>query len=60
MHAEAKLRTSESTFNGFLLIDEMAIQQDLHIVRRGSSWSLVGAVDLGEICNSLDEISKVA
>ena len=36
----------------------MAIQQDLQIIRRGRKWSIVGAIDLGNTVNSLDEISN--
>ena len=57
MVQEAASREGPSTYNGYLLIDEMAIQQDLHIIKRGRNWSIVGAVDLGTICNSLEELS---
>lgn len=57
MSIEAEKKSSTSTFNGFILLDEMSIQQDLQIVQRGSKWSIVGAVDLGLTVNSLDQIS---
>ena len=57
MVQEASTRDGPSTYNGYLLIDEMAIQQDLHIIKRGQHWSIVGAVDLGTICNSLEELA---
>lgn len=34
---------------GGILIDEMSIQDDLQIVKKGDSWSIIGAVDMGEI-----------
>ena len=58
MFEEACKRGGESTFNGYLLLDEMSIQKDLHIVKRGKNWSIVGAVDLGPIVNGLDELSE--
>ena len=47
MFHEAVKKGGTSTFNGYLLLDEMAIQQDLQIVKKGTNWSIVGAVDLG-------------
>ena len=35
----------------------MSIQEDLQVVKRGKNWSLVGAVDLGVMVNSLDAIT---
>ena len=58
MFTEAQKKGGTSTFNGYILLDEMSIQQDLQIVKRGRSWSIVGAVDLGCTVNSLDEISN--
>ena len=58
MALEAEKKGGDSTFNGFVLLDEMSIQQDLQIVRQGQKWSIVGAVDLGNMVNSLDEISN--
>ena len=57
MFQEACRKGGESTFNGYLLLDEMSIQQDLQIVKRGKRWSIVGAVDLGPIVNSLEQLS---
>ena len=58
MYFEAKQKGGSSTFNGFILLDEMAIQQDLQIVRRGRRCSIVGAIDMGLTVNCLDEISN--
>ena len=58
MLKEALKKSSTGTFHGFILLDEMAIQQDLQIVKRGERWSVVGAVDLGPICNNFDIISN--
>ena len=57
MFDEAAKRGGSGTFHGYILMDEMSIQQDLQIVKRGRNWSIVGAVDLGCIVNSLDELS---
>ena len=43
----------ESIFNRFLLLDEMGIQADLQVVKKGESWELVGAIDLGPLLNDL-------
>lgn len=43
-----------SIFHGFLLVDEMSIQEDLQIVKRGDQWRIVGSVDLGPIATNLD------
>ena len=44
MFTEAQKKGGTSTFNGYILLDEMSIQQDLQIVKHGRSWSIVGAV----------------
>ena len=58
MFHEAVKKGGTSTFNGYLLLDEMAIQQDLQIVKKGTNWSIVGAVDLGPTVNNLGEITN--
>ena len=58
MFTEAQKKGGMSTFNGYILLDEMSIQQDLQIMKHGRSWSIVGVVDLGCTVNSLDEISN--
>ena len=58
MFNEAVKKGGTSTFNGYLLLDEMSIQQDLQVVKRLHNWSIVGAVDLGTLCNNLHEISN--
>ena len=58
MFNEAVKRGGTSTFNGYLLLDEMSIQQDLQVVKRGHNWSIVGAVDLGPLVNNLHDISS--
>ena len=55
---EALKKSGTATYNGFVLLDEMSIQQDLQIVKRGSRWSVVGCVDLGNLVNNLDIISN--
>ena len=39
-------------------MDEMNIQEDLQVVKRGKEWELVGAVDLGPLVNYLEAITK--
>lgn len=41
-----------------LIIDEMAIQEDLVIDRAGDNWKLVGMVDMGETNNNISVICK--
>ena len=59
MFTEAVKKGGTSTFNGYLLLDEMSIQQDLQVVKRSHNWSIVGAVDLGPLVNNLHEISNI-
>ena len=47
----------EGTFNGVPLLDEMAIQKDLQIKKKGKDWQIFGAVDLGPLVNDLEELS---
>ena len=53
-----KLSDESGTFQGLILMDEMSIQKDLQVVKKGKEWHLVGAVDLGQIANDLDDMSK--
>ena len=46
------------TYNGMILLNEMSIQQDLQVVKRGHDRDIVGAVDLGPLVNGLEYISK--
>jgi hypothetical protein len=41
---------------GGILIDEMTIHDDLQIIKKGDSWSIVGAVDMGDMNNKIDII----
>ena len=57
MYKSAKgFEDKKSSFNGFLLLDEMGIQPNLQVVKRGESWELVGAIDLGPLLNNLHVI----
>ena len=59
MRAEAtRLSLPENGWFGGILIDEMSVQQDLQIVKQGGDMCLVGNVDLGDLGNLLDAISK--
>ena len=54
------LADKDGVFNGVLLLDEMSIQKDLQIIKRGRDWHVMGAVDLGSLVNDLDEIGNKA
>lgn len=43
---------------GGIIIDEMSIQDDLQIVRKGDAWSIVGGVDMGEVNNNISVITN--
>ena len=43
------LQDKEGVFNGVLLLDEMSIQKDLQIIKRGHEWHVMGAVDMGPL-----------
>lgn len=58
MYDECKKVDDANTFHGVILLDEMSIQQDLQVVKRGEQWEIVGAIDLGPLVNSLDDIHK--
>ena len=55
--AATDLGGDKSVFNGFLLLDEMSIQQDLTVLKKGEYWELIGGVDLGPLVNDLEQIS---
>jgi hypothetical protein len=46
-----KQSTSEFGRRGGILLDEMSIQDDLQIKKRGDEWEIVGAVDMGKTNN---------
>lgn len=59
MYAEGQRRQLQTdNLEGGLLLDEVSIQKDLQVVKRGKVWELIGAVDLGELGNSLDTIDN--
>ena len=59
MHEEAsKISDSDGTFHRMLMMDEMSLQEELQIVKRGKEWELVGAIDLGPLVNDLEAITK--
>lgn len=59
MKKEAELQ-SVSTFGhrGGLLLDEMSIQDDIEILRKGDAWDLVDAVDMGQTNNVINVVSS--
>ena len=56
--AASEFKDKSSIFNGFLLLEEMAIQPDLQVVKKGEHWELVGAIDLGPLLNDLHSIGQ--
>lgn len=57
MKKEATLKkVSEYGMHGGILIDEMTIQDDLVISKKGDAWTLVGMVDVGVTNNNIDII----
>ena len=54
MYKESLKIDVAGTCNGYLLVDEMSIQQDLQVVRKGNNWHIVGAVALGPVINNLE------
>jgi hypothetical protein len=44
--------------SGGLLLDEMSIQDDLEIMRKGDAWEFVGAVDMGQTNNAITIITN--
>ena len=43
---------------GGLIVDEMSIQDELQIVRKGDAWTIVGGVDMGETNNTISVITN--
>ena len=41
---------------GGILLDEMTIQHDLQVQRKGDEWELLEAIDLGEMVNNLESV----
>ena len=41
-----------------ILMDEMSIQPDIQMIKKGSDWHLIGPVDLGPLVNDLESIKK--
>ena len=57
MNKEA-IRQQVSNRQGGLLLDEMAIQEDLQICKRGGTFSLMGFTDMGAEANSVEILTK--
>ena len=49
---------TKATFNGFLMFDEMSIQKDLQVQKKGGDWEIIGAVDMGSLVNGLEYLSR--
>ena len=47
-----------STFNGYLMLDEMSIQRDLQVQKKNGQWEIIGACDLGELVNGMEYLSS--
>ena len=56
--AAKKYDDHDGVFNRVILLDEMSIQEDLQVVKKGEYWELVGAVDLGPLVNDLKAIGQ--
>ena len=54
--AVQKFGDDSSVFHGFILLDEMSIQEDLSIIKCGEYWELMGGIDLGPLVNDLEKI----
>ena len=58
MKAEASRRNISSFgHRGGILIDEMTVQDDLVITKKGDKWDIVGMVDMGRTNNSIKVIT---
>ena len=53
-----KVGDHDAVFNGMILMDDMSIQADLQMVKKGSDWQLIRPVDLGPLVNDLESIKK--
>ena len=51
-----RLEIGKTNLKGGLILDEMSIQDDLQIIKRQNSWQIVGAIDMGELVNSLEYV----
>ena len=49
---------TKATFNGFIMLDEMSIQKDLQVQKKGGDWEILGAVDMGSLVNGLEYLSR--
>ena len=59
MRSEAlKQGVPDAGWHGGVSIDEMQVQDDLQIVKRGSGWHLVGFVDMGDLGNKLEKFNR--
>ena len=59
MYKEAqRQKISKSGLRGGLIIDEMSVQDDIKVVRRGDLWNLIGATDVGHTCNNINILIK--
>ncbi|XP_060601671.1 uncharacterized protein LOC132754935, partial [Ruditapes philippinarum] len=52
-----RTKVSEFGMHGGILLDEMAIQDDLIICKNGDSWDIVGMMNMGETNNNIKIIS---
>ena len=59
MRKEATRQNIPATgLRGGLVMDEMLIQDDIQVKKRGDEWELIGAVDMGSWCEALDIIDR--
>lgn len=43
---------------GGLLLNEMSIQDDIEITRKGDAWEIVGGIDMGQTNNAISTITN--
>lgn len=57
MRKEAdRQQVSKAGRHGGLIIDEMAVQDDIQIVKKGDTWHLIGERDMGPVLNNIEVI----
>ena len=59
MFNEAKrINLTTAGYHGGLVLDEMNVQKDLQISKKGDQWHMIGLKDLGGASNAIGSIMK--